>query len=281
MNHEDYKEMLPLYSLGAVEKDEARALNEHLATCAECHAEIDQWRDTTSALAYAAEPAEPSPELRSRILADVRALKAQAATKKHSHAANESHQLKSGPSSNVVRMPARSWSSQQKVLAIAASIAFVALLASLYVVWTRNRELQADVARLSRGLDETREKLARLEQDGEILNAPTMAMATLKGTEMAQQAQGKLMYDKKTGRAIFMASNMPQAPAGKAYQLWYIAGTHVMPGAVFSTDASGRASMRDQLPPEALDATVFAVTLEPASGVNAPTGQKYLLGPAS
>ena len=176
-------------------------------------------------------------------------------------------------------MPVRSWNLQQKIFAIAASLAFVALLASLFVVWSRNQSLQAEVVRLSRGLDEAQDKLARLEQDSEILNAPTLAIATLKGTAMAQKAQGKLMYDQKTGRAIFTASNMPPAPAGKAYQLWYLTGNRALRGGVFSIDASGRATMRDQLPPEAREATAFAVTLEPETGVDAPTGEKYLLTP--
>jgi len=248
--------------------------------CGECRAEVDQWRDTTSALAYAAAPAEPSPALRSRILENVRSLKAQEVRTKLAQS-NERLELKPEPASNVVHLPVRSWSSQQKVLAIAASLAFVALMASLYVIWSRNQALQADVARLSLQLDESQRKLASLEQDTEMLKSPTSAVAMLKGTPMAQKAQGKLMYDRKTGRAIFMASDMPPAPAGMAYQLWYIDGTHVMPGAVFEIDASGRAMMHDKLPPEALGATVFAVTLEPASGVNAPTGQKYLLSPAT
>jgi anti-sigma-K factor RskA len=277
MNHEDYKELLPLYSLGTVEPAEVRAIEEHLKTCAECRAELDDWRDTASALAYDAEPAAPSAEVRSRILESVRSLKSQAVT----HQTKESLGQKFEPASNLIRMPARSWSVAQKTLAIAASLVFVVLLASLYVVWTRNQMLQAEVARLSRGLNETQEELARLEQDREILSSPTVAVAVLKGTPMAEKAQGKLMYDKKTGRAIFMAAEMPAAPAGMAYQLWYIAGTHVMPGAVFSTDASGRAMMHAQLPPEARDATVFAVTLEPARGVDTPTGQKYLLSPAT
>jgi anti-sigma-K factor RskA len=283
MNHEDYKEMLPLYSLGTVEEAEAREIEDHLKTCAECRAGVDDWRDTTSVLAYAAAPAEPSPELRSRILENVRSSNSQAATRKSGalkYETNKKLEVRSETAANVTRMPVRSWSVAQKTLAIAASLVFVALLASLYVVWSRNRALQTEVAILSRGLNETHDKLARLEQDIELLNAPTLAVATLKGTPMAQRAQGKLMYDQKTGRAIFMASDMPPAPPGKAYQLWYIAGTHVMPGVVFHTDAAGRATMRDQLPPEALNASVFAVTLEPASGVKAPTGEKYLLGPA-
>lgn len=278
MSHEDYKEMLPLYCLGTVEEAEVRLLKEHLTICAECRAEVDQWTDTTSALAYAAAPAEPSPEVRSRILENVRLLKASAGGTKLAQT-DERLEPKSEPA--VVHLPVRSWGSQQKFLALAASLAFVALIASLYVVWSRTQALQADVARLSRELDEKERKLASLEQDREILTSPTGAVAMLKGTPMAEKAQGKLMYDQKTGRAIFMASDLPPAPAGKAYQLWYIAGTHVMPGSVFNIDESGRAMMHDQLPPEARDATVFAVTLEPASGVNAPTGEKYLLSPAT
>lgn len=279
--------MLPLYSLGVLEEAEARSLNDHLTECTECRRELDQWRDTASALAYAAEPAVPSPDLRSRILDNVRSSNAQLANTKpgkRSSGAGENPNPATEPASrgsNVVQMPVRSWNFEQKTLAIAASLAFVALLASLFVVWSRNQALQTEVVRLSRGLDEAHDKLARLEEDSEILNSPALAIATLKGTNMAQQAQGKLMFDPKTGRAIFTAANMPPAPAGKAYQLWYITGNKALPGGVFGIDASGRGTLRDQLPPEAREATTFAVTLEPADGVEAPTGDKYLLTPAS
>jgi anti-sigma-K factor RskA len=288
MKHEEYKEMLALYSLGALDETEKSTLDEHLATCAECRAELVQWEETASALAYMAEPAEPSTALRTRILENVGQLARQPATLKavdlNSSSTGEGPNVadeRAAQDSNVVQMPSRSWSSPEKLLAIAASLAFVALLTSLLVVWSRNKALQAEVARLSRTLYETQDKLARVEQDSEILNAPTLAMANLKGTEVAQNAQGKLMYDQKTGRAILTASNLPPAPAGKAYQLWYIAGNRALPGGVFTTDATGRATLRDQLPPEARDANAFAVTLEPASGVKAPTGEKYLLTPAT
>jgi anti-sigma-K factor RskA len=105
---------------------------------------------------------------------------------------------------------------------------------------------------------------------------------TLAGTEMATRARAKFVYDRKTGKAMLMADDLPPAPAGKAYQLWFIAdGKPPMPGHVFNTNAAGHAEMRDQMPEEAMGATVFAVTLEPSNGVNAPTGPKYLLGAAS
>jgi anti-sigma-K factor RskA len=287
MTHQDYKEMLPLYSLEVVEEAEGRALEQHLATCADCRGEVGQWRDTTSMLAYAASPASPAPELRSRIIEALRSSKRKPVARAASGSGGVVRErstpgMKSAArDSKAVEFAPRSWKSEHKLLAIAASLALVALIASLFVIWSRNRSLQAEVTRLSSGLDQAQGKLSRLEQDSELINAPTLTVATLKGTSMARKAQGKLMYDQKTGRAIFTASNLPPAPAGMAYQLWYLAGKHPTPGAVFNIDASGNASMRDQLPPEARTVTAFAVTLEPAKGASAPTGKMYLVTPPS
>jgi anti-sigma-K factor RskA len=41
-------------------------------------------------------------------------------------------------------------------------------------------------------------------------------------------------------------------------------------------DNTGSAVLKDQIPGEAVDANVFAITVEPASGVSAPTGPIYL-----
>lgn len=49
-----------------------------------------------------------------------------------------------------------------------------------------------------------------------------------------------------------------------------------MPGKVFSTDDSGAGTLKDQIPPEARSAAVFAITLEPENGVQSPTGEMYL-----
>jgi anti-sigma-K factor RskA len=115
-----------------------------------------------------------------------------------------------------------------------------------------------------------------------MLTAPGAQMAQLSGTNVAQQASAKLAFDPQTGRAMLFAYNLPPAPAGKAYQLWYIADlAHPVPGGVFNTDARGGAVLRDQVPAAGRRASVFAVTLEPQGGTSAPTGDKYLLSPVS
>ena len=105
-------------------------------------------------------------------------------------------------------------------------------------------------------------------------------MAELAGTKDAPSAHAMLAVDSKSGHAMLMAKGLPQAPAGKAYQLWFIAGTRPIPGKVFKPDPSGNAMLDDQLPAAALNAATFAVTLEPQNGVPTPTGSMYLLTPA-
>jgi len=104
-------------------------------------------------------------------------------------------------------------------------------------------------------------------------------MMELAGTKLVPEAHGMLAYD-KNGRAILMAKGLPPAPAGMAYQLWFIAGGQPMPGKVFRTDASGAGTLKDQVPAQARTAAVFAITLEPEKGVQSPTGQIYLSSPS-
>jgi anti-sigma-K factor RskA len=49
-----------------------------------------------------------------------------------------------------------------------------------------------------------------------------------------------------------------------------------MPGKTFSPDSAGKAVLEDQMPREALDSAIFAITLEPEGGSPAPTSPIYL-----
>lgn len=285
--------MLPLHALGALDAEDASAMEAHLASCAECRAELDEWGDTTAALAYAAQTVEPSVGVRARILESVREQRPSSSARTMAGNGVDVGGTVSTAPSNVVsiteprrRMSGPAW----KVGAIAASIALVALLASVVVLLNRNSVMRTEIARLSNRLNQTQGELARereskeliatrAEQDRQILM--TASFTTLKGTEVAPGARAMLAYDPNTGRAMLLADNLPPAPAGKAYQLWYIAGNKPLPGTVFTPDARGHAEVRDQAPVEGRDATIFAVTLEPSSGASAPTGDKYLLGAAS
>jgi anti-sigma-K factor RskA len=82
-----------------------------------------------------------------------------------------------------------------------------------------------------------------------------------------------------TAGGLLVAQGLPPAPEGKVYELWAIAGKGApVPAGVFAVDAKGAGSLR--VPPlqAGEDLDTFAVTLEPAGGVPAPTGSMYLVG---
>lgn len=60
------------YALDALDLEERRAYESHLATCEHCRQELASFWETTEALAVATSGAAPSSALRERILADVR-----------------------------------------------------------------------------------------------------------------------------------------------------------------------------------------------------------------
>jgi anti-sigma factor RsiW len=66
--NQDLHEQVAAYALDALDDDERRAYEEHLAGCEQCRAELAGLADTTGALGFAAGAADPPEALRGRIL---------------------------------------------------------------------------------------------------------------------------------------------------------------------------------------------------------------------
>jgi anti-sigma-K factor RskA len=82
-----------------------------------------------------------------------------------------------------------------------------------------------------------------------------------------------------TEGGLLVAAGLPPAPAGKTYQLWAIAGQNAPVSAgVFEVDPKGSASLRVPKLAGVDKVDVFAVTLEPAGGLPAPSGPMVLAG---
>ena len=175
------------------------------------------------------------------------------------------------------------------LLRLAAAIAFVALMVGVVMLWRRDLNSKKEIAQLTREMSRQqreiargRDQLARERDARALLTSPNAKRAELAGTQTAQNARGMFVFDQKTGHGVLMTEGLPATPADKAYELWFIPkGHNPMPGKMFSVDASGRAMISEQIPPEALEHAVFAITLEPKGGVAAPTGAVYLSSPSS
>lgn len=256
MVHDDYKELIPAHALSALDAADERALNEHLAQCAECRRDLAEWEATAASLALTAKPMEPSPQVREKLLTQIRA------ENSGSTSARSERSRPDQSAQNVVpfgRPPRNLWNSLGTIGSIAAIILFAALIISVIVLWQQNRQLTRD------------------KEFVELLTAPGSRVAQLSGTNEASSATAKLVYD-QTGRAYLIAGGLPRAPEGKEYQLWYIVDKKPLPGRTFAPDSNGQGTLKDNVPEAARKSAVFAITLEPTGGVASPTGAIYLRG---
>ncbi len=73
MEHEAVHELTAAYALDALDPDEERRYEEHLAGCERCREELASFSEIAGSLALAVDPAKPPPELRGRILDTARA----------------------------------------------------------------------------------------------------------------------------------------------------------------------------------------------------------------
>src|SRR2546423_4968225 len=220
MVHDDYKEMIPARAVSALDAAEARVLNALLETCSECGKEWDGWQATAAALAVAADPMEPSPKVRERILSEIR----------NDRSTSQVIPFKS-TSRNV-------WTSFGSLGAIAAVVLFAVLIVALIVLWRQNRAAQIELARANEFL--------------QLVTTPGAKVTELKATEVDAGATAKLVYD-RSGHAILIAERLPGVPQGKAYQLWFIVGNKPLPGKPFVPDDTGKGVKKDQVPATALD----------------------------
>jgi anti-sigma-K factor RskA len=99
------------------------------------------------------------------------------------------------------------------------------------------------------------------------------------GQGQLRPPRGRVLVNAQRG-VVLIASNLPPAPYGKIYELWVIPKQGVpRPAGLFQSNPQGNALY---LRGGALDMTTtsaIAVTLEPASGSNAPTTTPVVVAP--
>jgi len=131
------------YALDALDADEEREFEEHLASCEACREELASLREATAALAYGAVGPAPPPELKERILAEAAAERP-----------------------NVVSLPhRRSWTAP-----LAAAAAIAAAVAIGVGVYAATRPASADP--LASVLAEPGAKLVPMGDRGALAVAP-------------------------------------------------------------------------------------------------------------
>jgi anti-sigma-K factor RskA len=245
-----FDDLLPAYALGALDGEDLRELEQHLATgCDECRRQIHRWERDLEALAESVPSVEPSETTRARV-------------------------LKLASAAPVRRRPF--W---RPIAAAAAAIALIAIgLWKVVGLQGEVRSLNLDVARLQRELAASREEVRQARQALEVLAAPGVQSVVLAGLGPTPGATGHTYVNPQSRDALFYAFNLPPLARDKTYQLWFIASGKPVSAGTFAVDPRGTASVRVEQVSDVKDIQLWAVTIEPQGGVPQPTGPMVLKG---
>jgi len=244
---------LPLFALGALQGDERKELEEHLAAgCERCETEVESLRSAVALLPYTVPEHQPPAELKERVLKQVATLRPS---------------LEMGAFPPPIPRHSHGW-----WLALAAA-AVVVIGVGVAVLTTRQHEIEI--------LQSEKQSLASILKDQERqlewMKDPRVQMALLKGVD--GPAQARLLFHPEARQGLLYARGLAPAPEGKCYELWAFIEGEPAPAGIFDVGADGTTvvpvSRHESL---GRKPDRFAVSVEPKEGMPRPTGKVVLLG---
>jgi len=138
-----------------------------------------------------------------------------------------------------------------------------------------NQEVAAARKDADRQIAEARQVAQRAETVGSILTAPDLIRFNL--TSPAEDGSSAQLLWSRTRGLVLSGSRLPAAPPESTYQLWLVTSTQSVGAGLFVPDASGRATLVNDVPPRIPGPVVgVAVTIEPNGGRLAPSGRTLL-----
>ncbi len=250
--HVEARDLLGAFALGAVDAEEAATVRAHLATCAECQAEIAALWTAADTLPALIEPLDPPPALRDRISAAILAEAAagprtlptplpDAPAAPWPPAAPEPH------FAEPIR-PARWWSTATPW---AAAAALLLVLSAALLIWN-------------------------LQLRERIVTTPVPVTIALAPTDAAPGATGQVTYLPEDDLLLLDVRDLPALESGQVYEVWLIGEEGApVPAGVFDQPTDQHAIVADRGLYDTL-----AITAEPGPlGTEAPTGEIVATAP--
>ena len=241
----EFEGLYELYAMGALDTDDRSEFEAHLRTgCPMCAAGVRQANALMSHLAAMPDQVQAPARLRRRVLASV-----------------------------GVEKSNWGW--------IGAFAAAACTLIILVVWWNRDTQKRdAALADARAEIQRTASDLASAREALQFLNEPETKQVVF-GQGQQRPPRGRVFVNAQHG-LLLIASNLTPAPSGKIYELWVIPKKGApKPSGLFQSDLQGNALY---LRAGAVDLAAvgdIAVTLEPASGSDAPTTTPIVVAPVS
>lgn len=243
---DDIRDLLELYTLGVLDEAEREHVEEHLKTgCATCTRALGTASELNASILASVPLVDPPARLRDRVVGMVAPPKPKPKAQPH-------------------YLP---WMAMAAALALAVWVGSEAR--------QKNQELAAE-----------REQLRTLTAEKQQLDAALTFLRDPEtrpvGTREGLNKPRGLYFVNAQGGLLLIASNLPQLPTGKTYQMWLIPkGQAPRPAGLFRPDARGGAV---HIQPGAVDianAAAVAITVEPEGGSTAPTTTPMLVTPVA
>lgn len=227
--------------IGAPDAIAVRRAEHHLAGCARCAAEVARLTAVTGDIAAAADPVPPPPELRSRVLADIRQTPQQPVRQRAEHAVTDTYGTRGSSTSQADAARRRRAHIRRLTVAAAAAVVLAVGVAAVVRPWERDATPVTAVQRVESAPDATR-------------TAVPVEGGTLVVIASASRQQ-----------VVATLHDVSAAPQGKTYQAWFITADGPIDAGLL------RPGTTTLLKGTARGATAAAVTLEPVGGSTRPT----------
>lgn len=274
MNHEELKNCVEAYCLGALDDAEHREFEQHLASgCAECTALVAEMQQVATEIAYSVEPVAPPAAVKERVLAAIRPDTSSEVAAPAPAVAGTNDRLV-----DILEKALRKWRRIGWGLAGALAITVLAGIIYTQSLHNTNSELASRIAINESLIQELRLEINEQQRVLEVIRAPRIRIVDLSGQPVSPQSSGRVVVSLADSNAVFIARDLPAPPADKDYQLWMLKGSEPVDAGIVSRQPDGSYVYPFRLIPERQNLAAFALTLEQKGGAPAPQGDMYLLG---
>ncbi len=239
------KDLLPAYALGSLDDEEMVQVSEHLSNCPECRAELAAWQAVVDGMLLSTPQVAPLPDSKRRLMNHIRRM----------------------PQAEGSAAPDQPWW-QRLFLPVPARMAFAlgSLALALILVLLFNN------VSLSHQLQQ-----AQPSQAQSIVQNPNPYIVGLRGTDLMPEARGIILIDTDGHQAVLIVEGL-QPLDNLAYQLWLNRYDQLASAGYFTVSDRGRKAIELTAPDSFFNYRGFEITIEPAGGSLAPTGERVMDG---
>jgi anti-sigma-K factor RskA len=294
-NIEEKQEQAALYALGSLSQHEARAFEARVSDGDnESKEALATFEKVVEALGYSTNPVQPPAYLKDVLQSRLQRERQQPVAttlpfpEKRAVAPATPPSISTKPAT-VVEFKRKSPALSFIPWALAASLAVCSLLA--FFAWRNSKQenatlqnqvasIKTEVNKINSQAEQERERVSETTQIIQALRAPDHKVVEMPGQAVAPNASASLYWN-VSGKQWVVAANLPPAPEGKVYQLWFVTPEAKISAGLLKTDAQGHGFTVVNVPADVTNVAAAAITLEPTGGSQQPTSAIYTLGKIS